>query len=231
MKNDICIKCLVVDDEPLAVSLLAQYIAKTPGLELVMKTTRVKEALGKVRSGCVNIIFLDIQMPELSGIEFMQIMPGDCRVVLTTAYPEYALEGFEHDVIDYLLKPITYERFITAIEKAKKRLTAERQKPDHIFIKSGRRIQRIAFDTIFYIESLRDYIAFHTPEGKILSLDNMKNMEELLPSTTFLRIHKSYIVNKTKIEFLEKGKVIINKKYLPVGETYRSKLISELKSG
>jgi two-component system, LytTR family, response regulator len=233
MKNNTSIRCLVVDDEPLAVKLLAQYISQTPGLELVMKTTHAKQALEKSLAGDVDIIFLDIQMPELSGLEIMEIIRNDCRVVLTTAYPQYALKGFEYDAIDYLLKPITYERFLLAIEKAKERLTPGQQimrnKPDHIFIKSGHRIHRIDFDSIFYIESLRDYIAFHTSKGKILSLENMKDMESMLPSSVFIRIHKSYIINKPKIDFFEKWKITINGQCLPVGDTYRSKVITELK--
>jgi len=232
MKNDMPIRCVVVDDEPLATKLLAQYVSKTPGLELKMKTTRANEALKRVQEGNVDLIFLDIQMPQMNGIELMKVVGKNCHVVLTTAYPEYALEGFEHDVIDYLLKPITYDRFLVAVNKIKERFHKEpvifTEAPQYIFIKSGHRIQRIMFSSIFYIEALRDYIAFHTDEGKMLSLENMRNMEEVLPATIFTRIHKSFIINKSKIEFIEKWKIIINKQYLPVGETYRKKLIAEL---
>jgi DNA-binding LytR/AlgR family response regulator len=223
----------VVDDEPLATRLLAQYINKTEDLELVMKTTRPKEALRKVQEGNVNLIFLDIQMPQMNGIELMKIVRKNCNIILTTSYPEYALEGFENDVVDYLLKPITYDRFIIAINKVKERFSQGNQDnaevPNYIFIKTGHRIQKIELSSILYIEALRDYIAFHTKEGKMLCLENMRNMEELLPANTFTRIHKSFIINKSKIEFLEKWKIVINKQYLPVGETYRHKLMTELK--
>ncbi|TMI86421.1 MAG: response regulator transcription factor [Bacteroidetes bacterium] len=234
MKNEMPIRCVVVDDEPLATKLLVQYVSKTPGLELQMKTTRANEALKQVQDGNVDLIFLDIRMPEMNGIELMKIIRKDCHVVLTTAYPEYALEGFEHDIIDYLLKPITYDRFLIAVNKIKERLHKEpkilTEAPQYIFIKSGHRIRRITFSSILYIEALRDYIAFHTNEEKILSLENMKNMEEVLPPGIFTRIHKSFIINKSKIEFIEKWKIIINKQYLPVGETYRKKLVTELKA-
>jgi two-component system, LytTR family, response regulator len=232
MKIDTMIKCLVLDDEPLAANLLAQYIQQSKGIELVLKTTHEKEALKIVMEGGVDVIFLDIQMPEISGIEILKIIRSNCRVILTTAYPEYALEGFEHDVVDYLLKPITYERFCIAVAKVKDRLLTKKENsletPDHIFIKSGHRICRIGLNSILYIEALRDYVAFYTTNEKILSLESLKNLEEILPSQLFIRIHKSYIINKSKIDFVEKWKVIISQQYLPVGETYRGKLIEEL---
>jgi DNA-binding LytR/AlgR family response regulator len=231
MKIDTVIKCLVLDDEPLAANLLAQYIQQSKGLELVLKTIHEKEALNIVKEGPADVIFLDIQMPEISGIEILKIIRSDCKVVLTTAYPEYALESFEHDVIDYLLKPITYERFCMAIDKVKDRLLLKKENKEarsHIFVKSGQRLRRITLDSILYIEALRDYIAFYTTNEKILSLESLKNLEEILPSQLFVRIHKSYIINKSKIDFIEKWKVVINQQYLPVGETYRGRLILEL---
>lgn len=232
MKDDTLIQCVVVDDEPLAARLLAQYVSKTPGLELQLKTTKAKEALKQVQEGNVDLIFLDIQMPQMNGIKLMKIIRKNCQVVLTTAYTEYALEGFEHDAVDYLLKPITYDRFVRAVNKVKEKFghKVSQNTPDYIFIKSGHRIMRISFSSIFYIEALRDYIAFHTDEGKVLSLEKMKDMESILPQAIFTRIHKSYIINKSRIEFFEKWKIVINKKHLPVGETYRSKLMSEFKT-
>lgn len=225
------IRCLVVDDEPLAVKLLAQYAERTDGLELVMRTTKANAALKKIQEGKIDLAFLDIQMPQMNGIELMKIINKDCCVILTTAYPEYALDGFEYNAVDYLLKPITYDRFIKAVNKVKERYESKisKEPPDYILIKSGHRIMRILFSSIFYIEAQRDYIAFHTDEGKILTLENMKDMEIILPPAIFSRIHKSYIINKSKIEFFEKWKIVINKSHLPVGETYRNKLVSEFK--
>lgn len=233
MSNNPPLRCVVVDDEPLAVGLLAQYIGKTPGLTLVFKTTHVLEALSVIEQGEADLLFLDIHMPELSGMQFMKIIGNRCKVILTTAYPQYALEGYEHDVVDYLLKPFSFDRYMMAVVKAKERLEQKTaapasEPPDHIFIRAEYRIQKLNFDAILYIEGLRDYVAFHTPAGKVLSLESMKKMETLLPAGTFIRIHKSYIINRNKIEFLDRGKVIINGQYLPVGDTYRERFMAQL---
>jgi DNA-binding LytR/AlgR family response regulator len=220
------IRCVIVDDEPLAVSLLTDYVRKTPGLDTVLATTQVLEALQAVQEGRADLIFLDIQMPELTGLQFMKIIRKSCKVILTTAYAQYALAGYEHDVVDYLLKPITLDRFMIAVQKVKERTPIP--PPAHIFIKTEYRIQKIDLSAIFYIEALRDYIAIHTAGAKILSLESMKNMEELLPGSQFIRIHKSYIINREFIEFIERGRVVIHKEYLPIGETYREKVMNKL---
>jgi len=229
------VRCIIVDDEPLAVKLLADYVGKTPGFELVLKTTQVFDALYQVQEGNCDLLFLDIQMPELSGIQFIKIIRNSCRVILTTAYPGYALEGFEYDVVDYLLKPITFERYMVAVQKARQRMSEspEPLKPeapaqDYLFIRTEYRIQKLNFSDILYIEGLRDYIAFHTVQGKVLSLETMRHMEEVLPAHRFIRIHKSYIIHKEKIDFLERGKLVIAQQYLPVGDTYREKVMAQL---
>jgi two-component system LytT family response regulator len=223
------IKCIIVDDEPLAVSLLADYVLKTPGLEIVLRTTHVLEALQAVQEDKADLLFLDIQMPELTGIQFMKIIRNRCRVILTTAYTQYALEGYEHDVVDYLLKPITLDRFMIAVQKVKERLPASpAKKPDHIFIKTEYRIQRVDLAAITYIEALRDYVAIHAGGEKILSLESMKHMEGLLPEDQFIRIHKSYIINCSRIDFLERGRVVIGAAYLPIGDTYKDKVKEKL---
>lgn len=244
------IRCVIVDDEPLAVALLADYVSKTPGLRVVLRTTHVMEALHFVQQGGADLLFLDIQMPELTGIQFMTIIRNACKVILTTAYSQYAMAGYEHDVVDYLLKPITLDRFLIAIEKAKSRLgrsqaqmqtqmlaasagaaatSPDAPAPTHLYVKTEYRIQRIAFADITYIEALRDYVAIHTHTEKVLSLDSMKNMEQVLPSQHFLRIHKSYIVNCDRIDFLERGRVVIGSQYLPIGDTYREKVNKKLR--
>jgi DNA-binding LytR/AlgR family response regulator len=231
------IRCIIVDDEPLAVALLADYVSKTPGLQTVLRTTHVLEALQAVQEDKADLLFLDIQMPELTGIQFMRIIRKKCKVILTTAYTQYALEGYEHDVVDYLLKPVTLDRFIIAVEKAKDRIwppaplvdnlpevSTPAARQDHIFIKTEYRIQRVDLADISYIEALRDYIAIHLGAGKILSLESMRHMEEVLPEHRFIRIHKSYIVNRHKIDYLERGRVVIGKEHLPVGDTYKEKV-------
>jgi DNA-binding LytR/AlgR family response regulator len=230
------IRCIIVDDEPLAVALLADYVSKTPGLQTVLRTTHVLEALQAVQEDRADLLFLDIQMPELTGIQFMKIIRKKCKVILTTAYSQYALEGYEHDVVDYLLKPVTLDRFIIAIQKAKDRLgisvpqpadaaeTPAVKKQDHVFIKTEYRIQRVNLADISYIEALRDYVAFHIGAEKILTLESMRHMEEILPDDHFIRIHKSYIVNRSKIDYLERSRVVIGKEYLPIGDTYKEKV-------
>ena len=230
------IRCIIVDDEPLAVALLADYASKTPGFQTVLRTTHVLEALQAVQEDKADLLFLDIHMPELTGIQFMKIIRKKCKVILTTAYTQYALEGYEHDVVDYLLKPVTLDRFIIAVEKAKDRIwpstplidtSAEVSTParqDHIFIKTEYRIRRVDLADISYIEALRDYNAIHMGAGKILSLESMRHMEEVLPEHRFIRIHKSYIVNRHKIDYLERGRVVIGKERLPVGDTYKEKV-------
>jgi DNA-binding LytR/AlgR family response regulator len=233
MSNKPDIRCIIVDDEPLAVTLLAQYVEKVPGLMVVLKTTHVMDALHLVEGGGADLVFLDIHMPELSGLQFMKIIGNKSKVILTTAYSDYALQGYEHDVVDYLLKPFSFDRFMVAVGKARERLEpkgsqAATEAPDHIFVKAEYRILKIDLDTILYIEALRDYIAIHTPGNKILTLESMKKMEIVLPSVQFIRIHKSYIINRKKIEFLDRGKVVINAHYLPVGETYRERFMAQI---
>jgi two-component system LytT family response regulator len=240
MKSANAISCVVVDDEFPAVKLLADYVEKTSGLQLLLKTTSAMEALSFISDHKIDLVFMDVQMPDLSGIELMNIIKNrDTKVILTTAYTEYAIDGYEHDIIDYLLKPITFERFLVSVNKARIRIGNEKAlttpgqtpPPDYIFVKTEYRIQKIPLASILYIEGLGDYITLHTTTGKILSLERMKNMEEILPSGSFLRIHKSYIINIGHIDFLEKGRIIINKEYLPVGESYKEKVKQQLGLG
>jgi DNA-binding LytR/AlgR family response regulator len=234
MENKPPIRCIVLDDEFLAVKLISGYIQQTGGVELVLATTKATEAVTTIKSGAADLIFLDVQMPEITGIELMNITRNfDTKVILTTAYSQYALEGYEHDIIDYLLKPITFERFITAVSKAKARLQTAPSNPsvntpDFIFVKTEYRLQKVALADILYLEGLRDYIAFHTTTGKILSLERMKNMDELLPQSSFLRIHKSYLINIKNIDYIERGRIVINKEHLPIGETYKDAVRTKL---
>jgi two-component system, LytTR family, response regulator len=224
------IRCVVVDDELLSVKLIADYVRKTPELELVLETTHPQEALALIQTGRADLVLLDIQMPEMTGFEFMQLAGNGCRVIFTTAYPQYGADSYNYNAIDYLLKPITFARFLAAIQKTKLRISLETRPAqeitvpptEHIFIKTEYRIQKVDLDDILYLEALRDYIAIHLNSSRVLTLDSMKNMEERLPGR-FIRIHKSYIINKDKIEFLSRGRVIINKVYLPVGNTYKER--------
>ncbi len=230
------LRVAIVDDEPLAIELLADYVQKTEGLVLSEATTDVFKVLKMVQEGSIDLLLLDVQMPQLTGIQFLKITGEKCGIILTTAYTEYAMDGYEYNIIDYLLKPISYDRFYKAIEKAKMRKPmAPGDKPgaipDHLFIKSEYRLIRVKLNDIIYIESLRDYIAIHTEaQGKIMSLESMNNMEMLLPPSKFTRIHKSYIIAIDKIGYIEKNSVGIAGQILPVGNTYKdhfSKLIEK----
>jgi two-component system LytT family response regulator len=233
MKTKPLIHCIVLDDEFLAVKLLSGYVRQTAGLELVLGTTNAIEAIAAIQKGAADLIFLDVHMPDITGIELMKLTRNDnIKVILTTAYAQYALDGYEHDIIDYLLKPVTYERFTIAVNKAKIRLLTGSQlntAQDFLFIKTEYRLQKVAYSSIFYLEALGDYIAFHTSGGKILSLERMKNISELLPQKNFLRIHKSYVINIDHIDYVERGRIIMNKEHLPVGETYKETVRIKLK--
>ncbi|HWW42918.1 LytTR family DNA-binding domain-containing protein [Pedobacter sp.] len=233
MENNKSIRCVVLDDDFQAVRLLAGYVKNTVGLELILKTTDTDEAITSIIKGMADLVFLDIQMPKLTGIEFMEgIKQTQTKVVLTTAYSEYALKGYEHDVIDYLLKPVTFERFMIAVQKAKERLL---DKPgvsaicaDHIMLKTEYRLQKTNYSDILYIEGLGDYLIFYTEKERIITLERMKRMEDILPAACFIRVHKSYIVNINRINYLEKGKIVIGENRLPVGETYRQTVKAKL---
>ncbi len=229
------IRCLVVDDEPLALHILEDYISKMPFLTLIKATTNPIEALQLVQEGGIDLVFLDVQMPELTGIQFLRIANGKAKVILTTAYSQYALEGYELDVIDYLLKPIAFDRFFKSVQKAqtiiqpsaKQEVKQETSNPqndflsDFIFVKTEHKIQKVYLNDILFIEGLKDYISIFTPAERIITLQNMKKMEDALPEKHFIRVHKSYIVSINKIDSIERSRIFIGDKIIPVGDTYR----------
>lgn len=231
--------CWIIDDEPLAIELLESYVAKTPFLKLTGSYSSAVQAMKDITSPSVDIIFLDIQMPEINGMEFARFISGDTRIIFTTAFSEYALEGYRVDALDYLLKPITYSNFLAATKKAIKwfemRKSASNnpiatpikaamgQEDEQMFVKADHKLIRIFFKDILYIEGWKDYVKIHL-EGKphpILSLMSMKGLEEILPSTKFIRIHRSYIIQKNKIDYISKNRVTIADKELPIGESYK----------
>jgi DNA-binding LytR/AlgR family response regulator len=229
-------RCMIVDDEELSRTLLTNYIARLPFLHLVGACANPLEALGILREQSVDLLFLDIQMPELTGIEFLRILRHKPTVIFTTAYPDYALDGYNMDVVDYLLKPFSFERFVQAVNKA----AAQQQAPvpatpagtaparDFIMIKADHKMHRIRYDDILYIQSMREYAAFHLPAGRILSLHSLKGLETELPAERFVRIHKSYIVAIDKIQTLEGNMVQVGGEKLPVGANYRDMLLSRV---
>ncbi len=238
------IRCLAVDDESYASDIIAAFINKTPFLELVGTTTNAFEALNLVQEGKVDLVFLDIQMPELTGIQFLKICGGKCKVILTTAYPEYALEGFELDVVDYLLKPISYERFYKAGQKAQQILAhvpvmqpelIQQQAPgnDFIFIKGDTKNKfiKVNYDDILYIEGLKNYVSVYTATQRIITYQALRELETQLPKPPFYRIHKSYIISIEKIKMIDGNTVFINDEAIPVGETYKEEFFKVVREG
>ncbi|MEF9480497.1 LytTR family DNA-binding domain-containing protein [Chryseobacterium sp. 1B4] len=193
------IKCIIVDDEPLAISLLEHYAEKIPFLELVFSTENPIQALEYLQKNDSDLIFLDIQMPELTGINFMKIVGADQKYIVTTAYSEYALEGYEHNVVDYLLKPISFDRFQKSVLKARERFSFPQEENTHFFVKSSGQRHRIGFNEILYIESIKDYVNIRTENDEYIVLDTLKSMESQL-SEKFVRVHKSFIINLDKIK-------------------------------
>lgn len=225
------IKALIVDDEPLAQNVIEQYALKIPDLEITGKCNDAICAHQTLQENEVDLIFLDINMPKLSGISFLKNLKNPPLIIFSTAYSEYALEGFELDAIDYLKKPFSFERFSKAFFKASE-LVRLKAKPennsshsetenDFIFIKSNKKTYRVKFSDIFYIEGLGDYIQVHLKDHKIVTNLSMKKMVDLLPQDQFYRIHKSYIISIDKIDLVEGNMVSVKQKRLPVGNSYR----------
>ncbi|QES90900.1 response regulator transcription factor [Rhizosphaericola mali] len=240
------IRCIVIDDEPWACALLEDYVRKIPFLELVESSSNPIDAIHKIQNGDIELAFLDIQMPELTGIQLMKIIQNKCRVILTTAYSDYALESYDYNVIDYLLKPISFERFFIAATKAKDILTdnletktASSELPrtnihlnEFIFVKTDKKTVKLDFSDIIYIESLRDYIAFHTTKEKLLVLDSLKAVEATLPQQIFIRVHKSFIVSINAIGSIERNRIFLrDQTIIPIGETYRDNFMRLLNVG
>ena len=233
--------CIIVEDEPLARSLMENYIQKVPYLNLVQSFSDPLKALEFLRENSVDILFSDIQMPEITGITLLKILLKKPLIILTSAYSEYAIEGYELDVLDYLLKPITFERFLKSVEKASLRLNGnllpkipEKNIPENvpvkvpadlvqpfIFVKDGTKLVKIRLNEIMYIEGLKDYVAIYTSQQKIVSLQTIKSLESTLPEKQFIRIHNSYIVALEWIEAIQREKVQIGKVFLPISDTYR----------
>lgn len=227
------IKCAIVDDEPLAVELLASYVNKIPFLELCGKYTNATDALHGIGEIPVDLLFLDIQMPELNGLELSKMIPENTRIVFTTAFDRYAVDGFRVNALDYLLKPISYADFMEACNKAlqwfqlvqqqDEPTAAEKEEIKSIFVKSEYKLLQINLDDIRYIEGLKDYVKIYTEQSPhpILSLMNMKAIEQMLPASRFIRVHRSFIVQKSKIREIERNRIVFGDVYIPIGDSYK----------
>lgn len=225
------IKCLVLDDEPPAVQVLSSFIKRIPFLQLEEATTNAFHALELLQKENIDLLFIDIEMPDLTGIQLLKSLEKRPMVVFTTAYEQYAMQGFELDVVDYLLKPIPFERFLRAANKALKLYQSNHPKPiqeTHLSVKADYKTIKIAFDDILYIEGLKDYVKIHTKTARILTRLNLKGIEEKLPPQQFIRIHRSFIAALSKITAFQKSQLSIGNKVLPIGETFREKVMKRI---
>ncbi|MBK8699563.1 MAG: response regulator transcription factor [Saprospiraceae bacterium] len=227
------IKTIIVDDEPLAIDILEAFVSRMPNLQLVAKCENAFEANEVLQQQKIDLMFLDIQMPQLSGVDFLKSLSNPPCVVFTTAYPEFAVEGFELNAVDYLVKPISMDRFLKAVNKVAEKLAGKGETEEggdqFFFVKADKKLVKINFDDIVYIEGLKDYVIIKNETNRVITLQTMKSLEDKLPTHIFRRIHRSFIVNMNKIqaldgnvvEVMEKGQV----KHLPIGKNYRDELL------
>ena len=223
------LRCCVVDDEPLAQELVASYIEKTPFMELVGKFSSAQDSVKTILEEDIDVVFLDIHMPQLNGMEFARIVPPTCRIIFTTAYDRYAIEGFKVNALDYLMKPISYEEFVGAANKALQWVELRRRADEldnnkrYIIVKSEYKQVQIPIDKIQFIEGLKDYVKIYVEGEKnaILTLTSMKTIQRYLPAAEFLRVHRSFIVNTSKISIIERNRIVFGNHYIPVSESYK----------
>ncbi|HAN20021.1 MAG: DNA-binding response regulator [Bacteroidetes bacterium GWC2_33_15] len=233
--------CIALDDEPLALSLIEDFSKKIPYLNYIKSCKNAFEAIETIQKNKIDLIFLDINMPNITGIEFIKSLESKPMVIFTTAYSEFAVQGFELNAVDYLVKPFLFERFFKAVNKAydlynlHKKTTQEviethDKAENFIFVKSDYSSVKILLNDIFYIEGLKDYVKIHLHDKKILSLITMKKMEETLPADKFIRVHRSFIVALDKIESIQRNRIIIQKKWIPVGNSYKDDFFKRIDS-
>ena len=221
------ISCIIIDDEPSSQNVMKSFINKIDYLDLKQVCNDALEALEYLKNTNIDLLFLDINMPQLSGISFYKSLQNPPKVIFTTAYSEYALEGFELDATDYLLKPFSFERFVQAISKIK---VMHDQKIDSIVIKSDKRLHQVKVDDILYVESLGDYIKVHFASHFLIVYKTLKNIYNELPKTHFKQVHKSYIINKNKIDYIEGNMIIIHSNKIPLGQKYKKDFLDNFKS-
>lgn len=221
------ITCAIIDDEPLAAGLLESYVKKTPYLTHKGTYNSAIQAMKDLRESPVQLLFLDIQMPELSGIEFARILPKDTKVIFTTAFSQYAIDGYKVNALDYLLKPISYDDFLKSTDKALEwfSVTQKQEVYNHdrfMLVKTDYKLQRVGLDDILYIEGLKDYVRFYLKGGeKVMSLMSMKKLDEYLPKPEFLRTHRSFIVHMTEIPLIDRFRIVFDDVYIPISENYK----------
>ncbi len=222
------LNCVIIDDEPLATELLESYAQKIPFLNVLGVYNSASEAIRTIRENTIHLLFLDIQMPEISGLEFARIIDKDTRIVFTTAFSQYAIDGYKVNALDYLLKPISFEKFLETADKALEWFESQTKQKSmvqdrFIFLKSEYKLQKINFDDILYVEGLKDYVKIYLKDSSknVMSLMNMKKIEEYLPKPEFMRIHRSYIVHVKEVETIDRFRMVIGNQYLPISDSYK----------
>jgi DNA-binding LytR/AlgR family response regulator len=223
-------KCIIVEDEPLALERTKEFTQKIPFLDLVGTFDNALDGLSFLKTNKVDVLFLDINMDELTGVELLESSNIEAQVIITTAYQEYALKGFELNVTDYLLKPFTFNRFLQAVNKAHENLDNEviNKIPEFIFVKTENRLEKINLQDILYIEGMRDYRRIHTKDKRIMTLQNFKEFELIIPSDIICRVHKSYMVSLSKIESIERNRIRIGDQMIPISETYKASFFKQI---
>jgi len=230
------VNCIAVDDEPLALDVIESHLKQIPSFNLLARCSSAIEANEFLNQNQVDLIFLDIEMPEMTGIDFLKTLSQKPKVIFTTAYPNYALEGYNLDVVDYLLKPISFDRFLQAINKVQRQLkpvqndvsNAVAAKQESIFVKADKKLIRIFLDDICYLEGMKDYVKICTENDMIAALMTMKHIDEVLPDDRFVRVHKSYIINLSKIKSIVGNSIEIDKKLVPIGKSYKEAFFEHL---
>jgi len=227
------LRCIAVDDEPLSLKIIEKYAADLPQLDLLATCGNAFEAMEELRRNPIDLMFLDINMPKLSGISLLKSLDKQPLVIFTTAYPEYAVEGFELEAVDYLLKPFSLERFIKAVNRAADRLaapaTAAPPRPESLMVKADKKLYKVDFQDISYLEAYGDYVKIFTKDKMLLTKERLNTVEQQLPPAQFFRIHRSYIVALSAIEFIEGNTVKVGKEKLPISENLKDGLIDSLR--
>lgn len=225
------INCIVIEDEPLALKKIIEFIEQVDYLNLLQGFNNAVEAFGYLKGNKVDLIFLDIRMKKLSGIEFLECLKNKPKVIITSAYDEYALKGYELDVADYLLKPFSFERFLRSVDKLYNQLNGIRNNltNDYIFVKTEYRIEKVSLNDILYIQGMKDYLKIHTIDKKIMTLQTFKNLMEVLPTIDFQRVHHSYVVAISKIDNIERNRIRIGTDLISISDSYKENFYKILK--
>jgi len=225
------IRCIAVDDEPPGLNMIKSYIEKTPFLELVGAYTNPVNALSESKEKEIQLAFLDINMPDINGMQLSKLLPDDCRVIFTTAYEEYALESYKVAAMDYLVKPISYEDFLKAANKSKEYfdlMSSGQEEKEYFFVKADYKLHQVRFDNVMYFKNVKDYIQIYQKDGsRLMPLMSLKSLESILPSY-FMKVHRSFIVNLNEIKTVERSRIVFGKEYIPVADNYKEEFNSFL---